>query len=282
MGDTFHIHCEICDTKLRVSEDSRGLAVRCPHCEHVQHVPTLNEESMADTAVENPTSADFAENLSELTDDDDIFCPSCEGIIHAGNTVCDNCGFNTETGMTFSQGAAAYKRPRRPVPMPAFVSVIFGAMADVIRVITPRGVHPTVTGTGMFVIMLLLIGGGGFLLSNSITGKEKHLRIRIVEELEIHLNEQYPNQINPDHIRVVDPINIKLFKATGIQDRVHYTGKLSIVTNGQRRIVGEVEGVFDSGLLFYGLELSTTVLTTEFNLFPDFLDTLTRVQTAPR
>lgn len=282
MGDTFHIHCEICDTKLRVNEESRGLAVRCPHCEHVQHVPTLNEESMADTAVENPTSADFAENLSELNDDEEILCPSCQGVIPAGKTVCDNCGFNTETGMTFTQGASAYKRPRRPVPMPAFVSVIFGAMADIIRVITPRGVHPTVTGTGMFVIMLLIIGGGGFLLSNSITGKEKHLRVRIVEELETHLNEQFPSQINPDHIRVVDPINIQLFKATGIQDRVHYTAKLSIVTNGQRRIIGEVQGVFDSGVLFYGLELSTTVLTAEFNLYPDFLDTLTRVQATPR
>lgn len=278
MGDTFHIHCEICDTKLRVSEDSRGLAVRCPHCEHVQHVPTLNEESMADTAVENPTSADFVENLSELNDEEDVICPSCEGIIPAGRTVCENCGFNTETGMTFSQGAAAYKRPRKPLQLPTFITVIFGAIADLIRLLTPRGVHPTVTGTGMFAIMLMIIGGGGFLLSNSVTGKEKHLRIRIVEELETYLNKEYPSQINPDHVRVIDPIQIQLYKSSGIQDRVRYDAKLSVVTNGQRRIVGTVKGVFDSGVLFYGLELSTTVLTTEFDLYPDFIDTLTRLK----
>ena len=119
MGEHYHIHCEICDTKLRVTEESRGLAVRCPHCEHVQHVPTLNEESMADTAVENPTSSDFAENLSELSDEEDTFCPECEAVIPAGQTVCNNCGFNTETGMTFTRGAAAFKAPRRRLPMHA-------------------------------------------------------------------------------------------------------------------------------------------------------------------
>ena len=84
MSETFHIHCEVCDTKLRVPEESRGLAVKCPHCEHVQHVPTLNEESMSDTAIEDPTSADFAENLSELADDHEIQCPNCEEMIPAG------------------------------------------------------------------------------------------------------------------------------------------------------------------------------------------------------
>lgn len=276
MPDSFHIHCEICDTKLRVNEDSRGLAVRCPHCEHVQHVPTLNEESMADTAVENPTSADFADNLSELTDDEDTPCPVCQTNIPASQTVCSNCGFNTETGMTFTQGAAAYKTPRKPFQMPAIVTVAWGTLADIIRMLTPRGVHPTVTGTGMFAIMLLIICGAGFLLSNSITGKAKHLRIRIVQELEVYLNEKYPGKINPNHIRVIDPVNISLAKTTAIQDRVRYTAQLSVVTNGQRRIVGTVEGVFDSGLLFYGMELTQTVLTTEFDLYPDFLDTLTR------
>jgi hypothetical protein len=177
--------------------------------------------------------------------------------------------------MTFTQGAAAYKPPRKPIQMPPVVTVVFGTIGDIIRMLTPRGVHPTVTGTGMFAIMLLIIAGGGFYLSNSPTGKAKHLRIRIVEQLEAHLEEKYPGKINPDHIRVVDPVNINLAKTTGIQDRVRYSAQLSVVTNGQRRIVGTVEGVFDSGLLFYGLELTTTVLTTDFDLYPDFLDTLT-------
>ncbi|MFG0249360.1 MAG: hypothetical protein ACF8OB_10775 [Phycisphaeraceae bacterium JB051] len=282
MGEHFHIHCEICDTKLRVPEESRGLAVRCPHCEHVQHVPTLNEESMADTAVENPTSSDFAENLSELSDDEDTFCPECEAVIPAGQTVCNNCGFNTETGMTFTRGAAAFKAPRRRLPMPAFMSVILGAMADVVRMISPRGVHPTVTGTGMFAIMILLIGGGGFWLSNSIEGKAKHLRVRIVQELETYLNAEYPGQVKSDYIRVVDPVNINLARTTGIQDRVRYTAQLSVVTNGQRRIIGTVEGTYDSGLLFYGLELTHTVLSTDFDLFPDFVDTITRIHPIAR
>ena len=282
MGEHYHIHCEICDTKLRVTEESRGLAVRCPHCEHVQHVPTLNEESMADTAVENPTSSDFAENLSELSDEEDTFCPECEAVIPAGQTVCNNCGFNTETGMTFTRGAAPFKAPRRRLPMPAFMSVILGAMADVVRMISPRGVHPTVTGTGMFAIMLILIGGGGFWLSNSIEGKAKHLRVRIVQELETYLNKEYPGQVKSDYIRVVDPVNINLARTTGIQDRVRYTAQLSVVTNGQRRIIGTVEGTYDSGLLFYGLELTHTVLSTDFDLYPDFVDTLTRIQPITR
>ena len=276
MGEFFHIQCEVCDTKLRVEEESRGLAVRCPHCEHIQHVSSLNEESMADTAVENPTPSDLVEKLSQLTDEQVVPCPNCEMTIPAGKTVCDECGYNTETGMTFTESASAYHAPRRPIQMPTFVTVTLGACADILRVISPRGVHPTVTGTGMLLIMILIIGGGGFYLSNSITGKAKHLRVRIVQELEIYLDKQFPGKINPQYIRVIDPVNISLAKTTGIQDRVRYTAQLTVVSMGQRRIVGTVEGVFDSGVLFYGLELTQTVLTANFDLYPDFIDQLTQ------
>ena len=276
MEDSFHIQCEVCDTKLRVSEESRGLAVRCPHCEHVQHVPTRNEESLDDTAVENPTSSEFVENLSKLIDEKEVPCPNCEAVISAGSTVCDECGYNTETGMTFTQGALAYHTPHRSIPLPAFITVTLGTLADILRMLSPRGVHPTVTGTGMLFIMILIVCGGGFYLSNSITGKAKHLRVRIVHELEIHLNKEFPGKIDPNHIRVIDPVNIALAKTTGIQDRVRYTAELSVVSMGQRKIVGTVQGVFDSGLLFYGLELTQTVLTTEFDLYPDFIDQLIR------
>jgi len=275
MSETFHIHCEVCDTKLRVPEESRGLAVKCPHCEHVQHVPTLNEESMSDTAIEDPTSADFAENLSELADDHEIQCPNCEEMIPAGQTICGNCGYNEETGITFTQGAAAYKAPRRKVPMPAFLAVIFGTFGDLLRMLSPRGVHPTITGTGMFMIMALIVCGVGIYMSNTDQGKAKHLSVRIVHELETYLTQKYPGKINPDYLRVVDPVNITLAKTTGVHNRVRFTADLTIVTRGQREIVGTAEGVFDAGLLFYGLELTQTVLNTEFELYPDFLDQLT-------
>ena len=112
-------------------------------------------------------------------------------------------------------------------------------------------------------------------MSNTDQGKAKHLSVRIVHELETYLTQKYPGKINPDYLRVVDPVNITLAKTTGVHNRVRFTADLTIVTRGQREIVGTAEGVFDAGLLFYGLELTQTVLNTEFELYPDFLDQLT-------
>ncbi len=259
--------------KIRIAEDQRGENVRCPSCHHVQKVSDSQLKA-------NPVAAKLMQSLSDLQDlEHAVPCPACTQEMPADETLCPHCGYNLTTGMTFEQAAQATgPHHTRAWHLPPFLAATLGTLKDLFRIITPKGVSPTVTGTGMLLVMTLIVCFGGTFVSNNMTGKAKHLKVKLVEELRTHLDKEYAGKIDSEYVAVIEPVYLELIPSNDVQNRVSYTGQLSIVTEGKRRIIGEVDGVFDAGLLFFGLELTDSHLTTNFNLYPDFMTLFARVQ----
>src|SRR5262245_42953611 len=43
-----YFYCPHCRTKLQAKEESAGKRIQCPHCRHVEEVPLLSREAIAD------------------------------------------------------------------------------------------------------------------------------------------------------------------------------------------------------------------------------------------